>query len=342
MHTETISQYQHTHVFGQDQIRSGEKRTLFVIIMTGIMMVGEIAAGIIFGSMALTADGIHMGSHMVGLGITFFAYIYARKHAQDQRFSFGTGKVNALAGYSSAMILIFIALFMAYESIVRIINPVEILYNQAITVAVIGLVVNGISMLILGEKNHTHTHGDPDHGAHDHHEHEHEVHEHEGHIHSDHDHADNDDEHAHPSSGVDHNLKAAYLHVLTDAMTSVLAIIALLAAKYFDFVWMDPVMGIVGAIMVIRWSIGLIQGTTIVLLDHQGPADVQRKITEILESYKDTKVSDLHIWAIGPGIYSSEISVVTKYPESPDKYKAMIPEDSGVVHTTIEVLTCPD
>jgi len=342
MHTETISQYQHTHVFGQDQIRSGEKRTLFVIIMTGIMMVGEIAAGIIFGSMALTADGIHMGSHMVGLGITFFAYIYARKHAQDQRFSFGTGKVNALAGYSSAMILIFIALFMAYESIVRIIDPVEILYNQAITVAVIGLVVNGISMLILGEKNHTHAHGDPDHEAHDHHKHQDEVHEHEDHSHSDHDHADNDHEHAHASTGVDHNLKAAYLHVLTDAMTSVLAIIALLAAKYFDFVWMDPVMGIVGAIMVIRWSIGLIQGTTIVLLDHQGPTDVQMKVTGILESYKDTKVSDLHIWSIGPGIYSSEISVVTKYPESPDKYKAMIPEDSGVVHTTIEVLTCPD
>ena len=257
MHTETISQYQHTHVFGQDQIRSGERRTLFVIIMTGIMMVGEIVAGIIFGSMALTADGIHMGSHMVGLGITFFAYIYARKHALDQRFSFGTGKVNALAGYSSALILIFIALFMAYESIIRIINPVEILYNQAIIVAVIGLVVNGISMLILGEKNHTHAYGDHDHGAHDHHEHEHEIHEHDEHSHSDHDHHHDDhthddhahddhthDDHDHVSNGVDHNLKAAYLHVLTDAMTSVLAIIALLAAKYFDLVWMDPIMGI--------------------------------------------------------------------------------------------------
>jgi cation diffusion facilitator family transporter len=355
MHTESISQYQHTHVFGQDQIRSGERRTLFVIIMTGIMMVGEIAAGIIFGSMALTADGIHMGSHMVGLGITFFAYIYARKHALDLRFSFGTGKVNALAGYSSAMILIFIALFMAYESVIRIIDPVDILYNQAITVAVIGLVVNGISMLILGEKNHTHAHGDHDHGANDHHAQSQEVHDHEEHSHSDNDHhhddhthddhADHDDahhEHAHAASGDDHNLKAAYLHVLTDAMTSVLAIIALLAAKYFDLVWMDPVMGIVGAIMVIRWSIGLIQGTTIVLLDHQGPVNVQRMISSVLENYKDTKVSDLHIWSIGPGIYSSEISVVTKYPESPDIYKAMIPEDSGVVHTTIEVLTCPD
>ncbi|HEX9091004.1 MAG TPA: cation diffusion facilitator family transporter, partial [Anaerolineales bacterium] len=137
MHTETIAKWQHTHIFGQDQIKSGEKRTLFVIIMTGLMMVGEITTGIIFRSMALTADGIHMGSHMVGLGITFFAYIYARRHAGDQRFSFGTGKVNALAGYSSAMVLIFIAIFMAYESIVRIINPVGILYNQAIAVAVL-------------------------------------------------------------------------------------------------------------------------------------------------------------------------------------------------------------
>jgi len=325
MHTEEISQWQHTHVFGQDQIKSGERRTLFVIIMTGIMMVGEIVAGIIFGSMALTADGIHMGSHMVGLGITFFAYIYARKHAQDLRFSFGTGKVNALAGYSSAMILIFIALFMAYESIIRIINPVEIFYNQAITVAVIGLVVNGVSMVILGEKGHSHDHVDHDHEAHDQ---------------TDHDQADHD--HDVHTTGDDHNLKAAYLHVLTDAMTSVLAIIALLTAKYLNLVWMDPLMGIVGAILVIRWSIGLIQGTTIVLLDHQISVEVRKRIIDTLESYKDTKVSDLHIWSIGPGIYSSEVSVVTKYPDSPNKYKALIPQATGVVHTTVEVHTCPE
>src|SRR4030043_1820464 len=186
MNSDSISQWQHTHVFGQDQIRSGERRTLLVIIITGIMMVGEIITGIIFGSMALTADGIHMGSHMVGLGITFFSYIYARPPAHDQRFSFGTGKVNALAGYSSAMILIFIALFMAYESIRRIISPVNILYNQAILVAVIGLIVNGVSMLILGDKNHTHSHSDPDHGSHDNHDHELSAHDHEGHTHDEH------------------------------------------------------------------------------------------------------------------------------------------------------------
>jgi len=247
MHTETIAQWQHTHVFGQSQIRSGESRTLLVIILTGIMMVCEIVTGIIFGSMALTADGIHMGSHMVGLGVTFFAYVYARKHAHDQLYSFGTGKVNALAGYSSAMILIFIAMFMAYESFIRIINPINILYNQAILVAIIGLIVNGASMLILGEKNHSHAHGDQDHDKHDQDNLELTDREHDNHTHTDHD-------HAHIKTSEDHNLKAAYLHVLTDAMTSVLAIIALFTAKFFNLVWMDPLMGIVGAILIIRWS----------------------------------------------------------------------------------------
>jgi len=325
MHTETIAKWQHTHIFGQDQIKSGERRTLFVIIMTGLMMVGEITTGIIFGSMALTADGIHMGSHMLGLGITFFAYIYARRHAGDQRFSFGTGKVNALAGYTSAMVLIFIALFMAYESVVRIINPVGILYNQAIIVAVIGLIVNGVSMLILGENGERHEHAGHDHATHDHEEH-----------------LDSHHHHEHGVKTVDHNLKAAYTHVLTDALTSILAIFALLTAKYLHLVWMDPLMGIVGAILVVRWSIGLIQGTTIVLLDHQIPAASRKRIIDILENYKDTKVSDLHIWSIGPGIYSSEISVVTKFPESPNRYKDLIPQESGVVHTTVEVHCCPD
>lgn len=323
MHNETIAKWQHTHIFGQDQIKSGEKRTLFVIIMTGFMMVGEITTGIIFGSMALTADGIHMGSHMLGLGITFFAYIYARRHAGDMRFSFGTGKVNALAGYTSAMVLIFIALFMAYESIVRIINPVEIHYNQAITVAVIGLIVNGISMVILGENGHAHDH---DHGEH--------IPQNYGEL--------SPASHAHAHPNVDHNLKAAYTHVLTDALTSILAIFALLTAKFLHLVWMDPVMGIVGAIVVIRWSVGLIQGTTIVLLDHQIAVKMRDRIIGILESYKDTKVSDLHIWSIGPGIYSSEISLVTKFPDSPDNYKNLIPLDTGVVHSTVEIHCCPD
>jgi cation diffusion facilitator family transporter len=330
MHTETIAKWQHTHIFGQDQIRSGEQRTLAVIIITALMMVAEIVAGLAYGSMALFADGIHMGSHMVGLGISFLAYIYARKHAFDQQFSFGTGKVNALAGYSSAIFLVIIALYMGYESITRFINPVSIEYNQAILVAVIGLAVNGASMLILGEKGHTHAPGEEHEHGHDHAAHENEH---------DHNHDHNEPTLA---KGADHNLKAAYLHVLTDALTSVLAIVALLGAKYFKLNWMDPFMGIVGAILVIRWSVGLIQGTSKVLLDHQIPTDVQKRIKGIFESYKDTKVSDMHIWSIGPGIYSSEISVVTKYPDSPDKYKTLIPEDTGVVHSTVEVHLCPD
>src|SRR4030042_4515803 len=332
MHTESIAQWQHTHIFGQDKIRSGERRTLIVIIITALMMVAEIASGMAFGSMALFADGIHMGSHMVGLGISFLAYIYARKYAHSQQFSFGTGKVNALAGYSSAIFLVIIALFMGYESIRRMINPVSIEYNEAIFVAVIGLVVNGASLFILGEKGHTHEHAEE-------HDHSHEQvefnHEHE------YEHSLDQSEYTH-TKGADHNLKAAYLHVLTDALTSVLAIVALLGAKYFKLNWMDPLMGIVGAILVIRWSFGLIQGTVRVLLDHQIPLTIQNRIVSILESHKDTKVSDLHIWSIGPGIYSSEIGVVTKYPDSPDVYKALIPEDTGVVHSTVEVHLCQD
>jgi cation diffusion facilitator family transporter len=332
MHPESISKWQHTHIFGQDQIRSGEQRILVVIIITALMMVVEIVTGLAFGSMALFADGIHMGSHMVGLGISFLAYIYARKHAYDQQYSFGTGKVNALAGYSSAIFLIMIALFMAYESISRFIDPVKIEYNQAILVAVIGLLVNGLSMIILGERDPAHTNSAEN-------DHDHIAQE----LHDEHEHNHDQDlvEHTH-RKGADHNRKAAYLHVLTDALTSVLAIIALLGAKYLHLNWMDPMMGVVGALLVIRWSIGLIQVTTKILLDHQIPLEIQKRITEILESYKDTRVSDIHIWSIGPGIYSSEIGIVTRYPDPPDHYKALIPSDTGVVHTTIEIHKYPD
>jgi cation diffusion facilitator family transporter len=213
---------------------------------------------------------------------------------------------------------------------------VAIEYNQAILVAVIGLVVNGFSMVILGEKGHTHSDG----GEHSHDEAGHEHADEPDHDHE-HQRVHGPGEHTH-AKGTDHNLNAAYLHVLTDALTSVLAIFALLGAKYLKLNWMDPFMGIVGAILVIRWSAGLIQGTVKVLLDHQIPLEVQKRIIGILESYKDTKVSDLHIWSIGPGIYSSEIGVVTKYPEPPDHYKALIPEDTGVVHSTVEVHLCPD
>ena len=240
MHHERLDHWQHDHIFGQDKRRSGEARTLVVVGLTLAMMVWEILAGIIYGSMALLADGLHMGSHAVALGIAAFAYAYARKNAGSARFSFGTGKVNALGGFTGAILLAAFALYMVIESVGRFIQPVPISFDGAIFVSIIGLVVNGVSAWILGgaEHDHGHSHGH-DHGHH--------------HDHSHH----------------DHNRRAAYFHVLADALTSVLAIVALLAGKYAGWNWMDPMMGIIGAILVTRWSWHLLKDTSKVLLDEQ-------------------------------------------------------------------------
>ena len=298
--------WQHTHAFGQDQKRPGEFRTIIVIVITGTMMVAEIATGILFGSMALLADGLHMASHAVALSINVFAYIYARRHAHDPRFSFGTGKVNALGGFTGAVLLAIFALIMVGESVERLINPVEIAFNQAIFVAVIGLIVNGASVFILGHQGHGHHHTHGDHGHHDHHHH-------------------------------DHNLRSAYLHVLADALTSLLAIFALLAAKYFGLIWMDPFMGILGAVLVSRWSLGLLRSTSAILLDHQASEEIQKEIREIIEDDGDSRVTDLHIWSIGPNIYSVLISVVAHNPKTPEHYKELIPSELGLMHTNVEV-----
>jgi len=298
----------HSHTFGQDRKRPGENRTFIVIAVTAAMMVVEIATGVLFGSMALLADGLHMASHAAALSINAFAYIYARRHANDSRFSFGTGKVNALGGFSGAVLLAVFAVMMAFESLVRLFNPVEIAFNQAIAVAVIGLIVNGLSMLILDHKGHHHDHG-----------HEHDA---AGHHHG---------------HGHDHNLRSAYLHVLADALTSLLAIFALLAAKYFGLVWMDPLMGIVGAIMVSRWSIGLLVSTSHVLLDHQAPAHIRQKIVDGMEKNGDAQVVDLHLWAVGPEIYAAIVSLAAENPRSPDAYKRLIPAELEMVHVTVEV-----
>ncbi|MDX2454052.1 CDF family Co(II)/Ni(II) efflux transporter DmeF [Desulfosarcina sp.] len=295
----------HSHSFGQDHKRPGESRTLIVIVVTAVMMVVEITTGMLFGSMALLADGLHMASHAAALSINAFAYIYARRHAHDKRFSFGTGKVNALGGFSGAVLLAVFAVMMAVESVVRLVNPVAIAFNQAIFVAIIGLVVNGLSMLILGHKDGSH-HGN-DHGHdHDHHHH-------------------------------DHNLRSAYLHVLADALTSFLAIFALLTAKYVGLIWMDPLMGIVGAIMVSRWSIGLLISTSHVLLDRQASVDIQQKVVDGIQKNGDNRVADLHLWTVGPDIYAAIVSVVTEIPKPPEYYKQLIPSDLKFVHVTVEV-----
>ncbi|MCG2634621.1 MAG: CDF family Co(II)/Ni(II) efflux transporter DmeF [Gammaproteobacteria bacterium] len=308
MHSDNLGTWQHTHSFGQEQKRAGESRTHIVIAITAIMMVVEIGAGLLYGSMALLADGLHMASHAVALGINAFAYVYARRHAHNAEYSFGTGKINALGGFTGAVLLAMFALLMIWESAGRLVAPVEIIFNQAIFVAVLGLLVNGASVFILGVDNH-------DHGDNAHHEHGHDHHH-------------------------DHNLKSAYLHVLADALTSVLAIIALLAAKYLGLGWMDPVMGLVGAVLVSWWSIGLLRATSAVLLDRQGPDALRQKIRNSIEQDRDSRVTDLHVWSIAPNLYSAIISLVADHPAEPAAYKARLPDHLKLGHVSVEVHRC--
>ncbi|MBE0530119.1 MAG: CDF family Co(II)/Ni(II) efflux transporter DmeF [Rhodospirillales bacterium] len=319
MHTHDISSWNHDHAFGQDRVRIGERRSKVVIALTAVMMVAEIAAGIAFGSMALLADGLHMASHALAIGITVVAYVYARRHAFDSRFSFGTGKVNALAGFGSAVLLVCFAALMAWESSIRLVNPVAIAFDQAILVAIAGLIVNAASAVVLG---HGHDHGEA-HDDDDHHDHDHE------HTHG---HARHDD----------HNLRAAYLHVIADALTSVLAIFALVAGKFLGFDWLDPLMGIAGAILVARWSWGLLRDTARVLLDRQAPRAMRNQVRAAIEgSGDDARLADLHLWSIGPGIYAAALAVVASAPEAPDAYRRRLPAGLGLVHVTVEVQHCP-
>jgi cation diffusion facilitator family transporter len=310
MHNQSIAKWQHDHTFEQDKIKVGEKKTLIVIGITAAMMIVEIITGIYYGSMALLADGIHMGTHAAALGISAGAYLYARKRAADHRFNFGTGKVNALAGYTSAILLALFAVLMIWESIERFLKPVDIAFNQAIWVAVVGLVVNIVSVWILNDNSHSH---EPDqHPAHHHHS------------------------HAHP----DHNLRSAYLHVLADALTSLLAIFALLGGKFLGFTWMDPFMGIVGGVLVARWSIDLIRVASSVLLDHHGPETIRNKVINTIESFDGDRVTDFHMWSIGSGIYAASLSVVTNQDKTAEDIRKLITRYTGIVHTTIELQKC--
>tara|TARA_R110002049_G_C9104501_1_gene557253 strand:+ start:234 stop:1172 length:939 start_codon:yes stop_codon:yes gene_type:complete len=304
MHTNDLSCWQHDHTFGQDQIKAGEKRTLLVVILTTVMMIIEIIAGAVYGSMALLADGLHMASHAAALCISLFAYIAARRLANDRRFTFGTGKINSLAGFGSAILLAGFALVMVTESTSRLLNPVAITFDQAIIVAVIGLIVNGVSAWLLMATPHEHHHG------HDHHHH-------------------------------DHNLKAAYLHVMADALTSFLAIGALLAGKYWGAGWLDPAMGIVGAVLVARWSFGLLRETGRVLLDQQANDKIIHQLIEAIEKSGTDRVSDIHVWSIGQGVYSAAIAIVSDVPKPPEHYRTLLPMQINIVHTTIEVHQCP-
>jgi cation diffusion facilitator family transporter len=295
----------HEHHFGQAEPKGGEARTRIVVALTAAFMVVEVAAGLAFGSMALLADGLHMASHASALGLALVAYVYARRHAHDRRFSFGTGKVNSLAGFASAVVLALFALLMAGESVHRFFHPVTISFDEAIVVAVLGLLVNGASVVILRVRHHG------AHGGHD-----------QGHDH----------EHRH-----DHNLRAAHLHVVADALTSLLAIVALVAAKQLGAVWMDPAMGVVGGALVARWSWRLLRDTGVVLLDRQAPDPVIETIAGAVEADGRFRVVDLHVWSIGPGYRAAIVSVAASGACEVSEVERLIPDDLGIAHLTVEV-----
>ncbi|ATC59111.1 CDF family Co(II)/Ni(II) efflux transporter DmeF [Vibrio anguillarum] len=291
------TEHRHNFIASADQ---NEKRTFYVLLLTLVTMVAEIIAGTIFGSMALLADGWHMGTHAAAFCITLFAYRYARKHAHSEKFSFGTGKVSVLGGYTSAIALGIVALLMVVESVHRLFNPEAIQFNEAIIVAIIGLLVNVVSMLLLHD-NHHHRHGDHDHD-HDHH---------------------------------DHNLRAAYLHVLADALTSLLAIVALLFGKYYGWNWLDSVVGIVGAAVIAKWTIGLIKQTSPILLDESIEQPYRRLIEEELAAF--AVIKDLHIWKISGHHYSAAIILESHVDKTVAEYKQILAKFDKIHHLTLEV-----
>jgi cation diffusion facilitator family transporter len=313
MHIHTLDQWQHSHSFRIDT-SEGERSTRLVVILTAVMMVVEIGAGLIFGSIALLADGWHMGTHVAALGITLYAYRYARSHARDPKFSFGTGKVGALGGFASAIALAVVAVLMGMEAIQSMFTARTIHYSEAIGVAVVGLVVNLASALLLRDHHH-HEHGH----AHEHHGHDHD-HEHDDHT--------------------DHNLRAAYLHVLADTLTSLLAIAALLVGRSLGWSWLDSAMGIIGAVVITRWAYGLLRTTSRVLLDSSADEKTLARIRETVEADADNRIADLHVWQVAPGSLSAIVSVVTHYPQPIEHYKRLLHEVDGLTHVTVEVNRC--
>jgi len=305
MHTEDITCYQHSHLFHYSGTQA-EKRTMRVVLLTVSMMIVEIVAGWIYNSMALFADGWHMSTHAAALGISWLAFVFARRYAEDRRFTFGTWKIEVLGGFVSGILLGLVGTAMAAISLQRLFQPVTIQFNQAIFVAVIGFVVNLLSIVLLRHRHHDHDH---DHSEHHHHEHVHD----------------------------NLNMRAAYLHVVADAMTSVLAIAALLGGKYFAWNWLDPFMGIVGAAMILKWTCSLLVETGNILLDHETDSLLAGEIRKALESDSGAKVSDLHVWKVGEEKYACIVAVVSANPLNVDQYKARLHKFDGLVHITVEI-----
>ncbi|MGY2488107.1 CDF family Co(II)/Ni(II) efflux transporter DmeF [Cupriavidus sp. CP313] len=324
MHTQDLSPWTHTHVFdsGND---AAERGTRLVMVITAVTMFVEIAAGMWFNSMALLADGWHMSSHALAIGLSAFAYAAARRYANDTRFTFGTWKIEVLAGFASAIFLLGIAALMVFGSVERMISPQAIHYKEAMAVTVIGLVVNLACALILG-------------GAHDH-----------GHDHGNH-HGHDHGTHHKPEAGHAHhdlNLRSAYIHVLADAATSVLAILALAGGWFLGWSWLDPVMGIVGAVLVGIWAFGLLRQTGVVLLDREMDHPVVEEIREVLEEFnvgpEGTQVADLHVWRVGKEKFSCAISLVTHDATlSAAQIRNALRIHEEIVHVTVEIHRCAD
>ena len=322
-HRHDLSHWQHEHQWGADRGASA-RATHAVIAITLVTMVAEIAAGWWWQSMALLADGWHMGTHAAALGMAALAYALARRWAADARFSLGPWKVEVLGAYSSALLLGVVALAIAVESLLRLASPREINYQPALVVAVIGLAVNLVCAWLLHAPGAGRAHG------HDH-----------GHDHDHHPPHDHDHDHGRAHGGADLNLKAAYLHVLADAATSVLAILALLAGLFAGLAWLDPVMGLVGAALIAWWSRGLLARTSTILLDREMDHPLAGQLRERLQSDGDARVVDLHLWRVADEQFAAHATLVADAPQAADAYRTRVADLPALVHLSIEVNRCP-
>jgi cation diffusion facilitator family transporter len=317
--------FTHRHVFlGAGHVRN-ERRTWAVIVLTTVMMVAEIVGGIVFGSIALVADGLHMSTHAAALLLAALAYSYARRHADDERFSFGTGKLGDLAGFTSAVVLAMTAVLIGYESLMRFIAPIEIHYDEAIALATVGLFVNVASVFLLGGGDHHHDHGHA-HGAARHHGDDHHHDHHEAHHHGQ----------PHDRTHRDNNLRAAVIHVIADAAVSVLVIVGLLVARFLGWAWMDPLAGMIGAVVIASWSYALIRDTGRILLDMTHDRNMAENIRMAIERDGDI-LCDLHLWRLGPGHVGAIVSITTAAPRPPAFYRERLASFPALSHVTIEV-----
>jgi len=311
MHDEQIELWEHHHLFNVDK-KSVEKSTFIVVVITFVTMIAEILFGCLSHSMALLADGWHMGTHAFALGISLLAYVMARKYAKDRSFTFGTWKIEILGAYTSAIVLGLVGLIMIFSSIKRMMHPLTIYYNQALLVAFIGLLVNVVCAIILNSGGLSH----------------------------DHEHLHGEDHHSHKHHHEDLNLKSAYLHVVADALTSILAIAALLGAKYSDFIWLDPMMGIVGAGLILHWSYLLLKETGSILLQREIDNPIADEIRQEIESDGDSIICDLHVWKVAQCKHACIVSLVTSKNYSIEDYKKRLAKVHELAHVTIEIHEC--